>query len=88
MAEENYIPLSSSVVYKSITTYQDFLGLPTKYVKLIMSIGGCFVLFSGLNLWYLLSTAAFLVILKFMVGDDPIKLEILLKNRKYPKKID
>lgn len=81
-------PLNRTRLFRSVATYQEYMGVPKKL--LIIICGACAAVATFFNFNLLFAVPAFLMITvaKFIVKDDPVIFEINLKNVRYPKKLD
>ena len=92
MADDNsneyFEPLDTSKVFKSVSTTQEFLGLPKKLTITIFAIVSLFAAFNGFRLIYIIPAFMIIGVAKLIVKDDPKIFDIVVKNTRYPKKLD
>ena len=90
MAENNeyYEPLDKSHVFKSVSTMQEYLGLPKKLTMSIFGIVAMFAAMDGFKLLYVIPAIMIIGVAKLIVKEDPLIFDIALKNIRYPKKLD
>lgn len=91
MADNNneyYEPLDKSHVFKSVSTQQEYLGLPKKLTMTIFGIVSIFAAMDGFKLLYVIPAFMIVGVAKLIVKEDPLIFDIALKNIRYPKKLD